>query len=351
MFDMRNPSLRDFQRKFILAASSMNGGKTKRLVDGRDRFQIGGYNVASFVSAMNAERDGMDCFRVNGTQRVPAKSVLRASEIRDNLGMLDELVTRRKPSYRGETVEIDGVTYRVGEPIRIIKIDEINLFTLTEPETREMIKLVDECRYDRNQGVWGAGLTENFRHQPFGHFMSLLLRADDVVYLNAQCKMDVEGQPCDNSASHTRKVWRYDAIDPEVRPFFEDAPRVSWWNKKGEPSDDTHVSAPYWAPTVEIEISDDKIPDDRDKPFAYVPACNRCALDEHPYQEATMAVYDAFIKGKDPRDVVDSTLVERITTGYLLKDGWVTQTDSGIVAVPHYMNSLGSFTPLLPSDE
>ena len=332
-----------FLGKSALFYAGMNGAKTAKLYSSLDMGRRAGLNARAFVSTLNSPRDGLDCLRINEGVPIPAKSVTNSQEIRGELSRLERLLFSREPSYIAEKIKdpTDGEEYILGKPIEVVGIDELHLLCLTPKQTEEMLELVDQCRKE-GRAVFQAALLEDFRGSYFGGIDVILRRTDYGIPTYARCKVDLGEKHCGEPATHTHKLWNYELLSPEMQSLLADVPKVGWWTKNEKLIRGNHVVAPYFAPTVQIELR--KNISDEEKQFVYIPSCNKCWR-ELPYTRETFSVYNATFNGADSRNVLGNNPLTEAIVGFLISENWVKSKDGVLVPNPGYRNIVGGYSP------
>jgi thymidine kinase len=329
---------------FLISYSStvMNSGKTRNLTDDRTIAKVAGFNVRTFSHSDN-ERDGKDCIRVNEGSPIPALSVASPLDIITEVEKLDSLLSAEPKSPGDKHIDTTGESYFVGRPVEVVLVDEGQLFTLNYEGTRDMLSLVDYCR-QKGKVLAISSLLENARQEPFGNIYEVHRRAQHKRPTSARCKMERQDHICGRSAIHTTKLWRLDKIEEEaIQELMRDMPYVTWWTKNDERISGVHVTAPYFAPVVEVE-KDKSIPD-REKSMSYVPICDDC-LSAHPapFRQEFYSVYHSIKNGIENLDIRSQSLLQAIVED-LIKDNWVESKGGLLVPVSHHKGEFGVYTP------
>ncbi len=122
-------------------------------------------------------------------------------------------VSEEEPQKILEILEAEEA--RLGEKVDVLVLDEIQFYP-AESGFFGVIKGLLDGGYD----VLAAGLTLNFRGEPFGPTLWLAALAQkNCVWLNAVCTMEINGRICGEEAmfpqrfNHDKTLAPYDAIE------------------------------------------------------------------------------------------------------------------------------------------
>ena len=341
MVDIREFSVSALAGNCIGFFAPMNGGKTQALVDELKRAWYYDCNSIAYNSERNTRE--RDAIVVNGEFRHPAKTVGSVPELRTDLEKRISQLGASQEGQRGEVVIIDDISHHRGWPLRVVGIDEVNLFSLTASEAREMMDLMNWC-IKKDIVLYVAGLIYDFRHLPFGQVHSLLPYVDIKIDKKPACMViDSSGQKCVRTAKHTQRLWKM-SYSQERGLNDVELPRVDFVDKDKKPVVDHYVAAPFFDQTVLIESGQNA---GRGRNVVYLPVCTECA--RLPYREETFRVYDAIVRGGNPEAVLSNP---QLTAGILEflcspDERWgKRESDGRIVALSHYRNEVGGFSSL-----
>lgn len=312
----------------------MNGGKTEGLVSELRRASYYNFNAVAYNSALNTRE--RDAIVVDGEKPFPARTVLSVDEIKDDLEK--RIHANRSLTFphdqRGKGITVEGLPQRAGYPLRVVGIDEANLFTLTPDDAQKMI---DFLAWSREQGlaVYLSGLKHDFRHLPFGYIHSVLPYVDIQISKKPACMAIRDtGEDCNNTANHTQRVWSSEFAREQGLEQYLTLP-FNFVDKDGTHFFNRYVPAPFFDKTVQIEGA-------RSGQIKYLPVCNDCA--QVPFKAETFEVYNALVRGDATFGLLGQPDLTTAITKFLLEEQWVERQDSGVlVPVPFYRHQVGGY--------
>ncbi len=316
----------------------MNGGKTEGMIQELKRAAY--YNLHPFAYNHQRNTREVDTIVIDGKESYPATSVKDIPHLQQDL---EQKIKHLRIQYHTSEIEkISALTPSKTHPPAGIKnlneivvgIDEINLFCLTETETKDTIQFMDWCR-EQNMVLFIAGLLYDFRHRPFGSVHALLPYVDIKEEKKPACMaIRADGEKCVDTAKHTQRVWSTEFAKELGLDFLIDSNNFNYVNKHKEKNLNQYIAAPYFDQTVRIEA-------ERDKKIDYLPVCTACA--RLPYRSETFTVYNQIIQHLSP-SLTDNRLTQHILA-FLAEEKWVTREKKKPLATTFYHNSLGSFSP------
>ncbi|MBI4151768.1 hypothetical protein HY496_02255 [Candidatus Woesearchaeota archaeon] len=335
---MAAKSITELLGKSIGFFDPMNGGKTEALVFQMNRARYESFNVVAYNHSLNTrERDALV---INGKDPFPAKTVSSIEELENDLTQR----IRRHQKYTasrsrlGTTVDMDGIPQQLGYPLRVVGIDEANLFTLTPDDAQKMISFLDKAR-EQKIAVFLAGLEYDFRHLPFGYIHDVLPYVDYLEAHKPKC-MALNGEDkCTNDAGHTQRLWSLQfAQEQGLNAYFEESHLFNFVDKDLRHVFGEYVPAPFFDTTVRIEET-------KDGRIKYLPVCNTCA--RVPFKEETFQIYDQLLQG----DATYGFLGEpELASAILLflefeePTPWAERDDKGVLKpVPLYRHRSGGY--------
>lgn len=323
----------------MMYLSVMNGGKTESLESELKRAEHAGFNVAAFNPKKN-DRDGSS-ISVNGVYQRPAYSIGTILQARDKVEKIRSILSSNKIKHSGcnqGMVKIDGIKFKKNLPLSVVGIDEINLFCLTERDTKDVIEFIYWCR-DNQILPYFAGLKKDFRHNDFGYVQKL----EDYVNISSPkkpvCKGVKAGVQCGEPAIHTQRLWSLDFVkDLGLESLLGELEIFSYVDKERNFDYENYVAAPYFDQTLRIEA-------EKTKQIVYLPVCDECS--RLPYEKEVFDIYYSIIKKEDPIKVLGSEVLTKSILEFLSNnfDGWVKKEGKLYVPKNYYRNRLGSFSP------
>ncbi|MDP3989693.1 MAG: hypothetical protein Q8Q01_00635 [archaeon] len=299
-----------FLGKILGFFAPMNGGKTQAVIDELDRAKYYGLTTRAYNPASNTRE--LDAIVVDGKKRYPAKTVGSIAELRDDLDN------------------------KVNRDVNMIAIDEINLFCLSEEQTRETLNLMSWCK-GNDKALLLSGLLYDFRHLPFGQVHAILPYVDIKSDEKPACMgVSLVDGPCKNTAQHTQRVWSMDFLEEmslgnELKTFG----KFCFQDKSLKVLTD-YVAAPFFDKTLRIEETNDGR-------VKYLPVCTDCA--DIPFKDETVAVYNSIVQGDATFGDVGRPELSAAIFKFLEEENWVRRDNSGTLrAVPFYRNIVGGFS-------
>jgi len=315
----------------------MNGGKTEALIAELRRAPYFKTNAVAYNSSLNTrERDALV---IDGERPFPAKTVSSIDEVKEDL----ERRIRDHKSFHfnrqslGKIFEQEGIPQHRGYPLRVVGIDEANLFTLTPDDAQKML---DFLSWSREQGlaVYLAGLKYDFRHLPFGQIHAVLPYVDIQLSKKPVCMAlrDNGETACINTANHTQRVWSGEFAEEQgLSQYLASEPAFDFVDKDGTHFFDQYLPAPFFDQTMRIEES-------KDGRIKYLPVCNDCA--RVPYKNETFEIYNALVKGDHSFGFLGQTKLTTAILEFLVEEKWVEQNADGrLVPVPYYRHQAGGY--------
>lgn len=312
----------------------MNGGKTEGLIAELRRARYFQTNAVAYNSALNTrERNAVV---IDGERPFPAKTVASIPELKEDLqkrlALHQSLSTSRE--QRGKVFDQEGIPQYAGYPLRVVGIDEANLFTLTPGDAQKMIDFLDWSR-EEGLAVYLSGLKYDFRHLPFGYIHSVLPYIDIQISKKPACMAILDnGDECNNTANHTQRVWSAEfAREQGLEKYF--ASPFNFVDKDGAHFFDQYVPAPFFDKTVQIEGA-------KNGRIKYLPVCNDCA--QVPLKAETFELYNALVRGDHSFGFVGQPELTTAILDFLVEEQWVERKGSGLlVPVPHYRHQVGGY--------
>ncbi|MBT3298090.1 hypothetical protein HN385_04140 [archaeon] len=337
--DLREIAVNDLLGRIIAFLSVMNGGKTRSLVGELERVRHSSLNFSAYNPKKN-NRDG-SYLSVNGEPKILAKPVESILEIKEDIIKIREILSSNQVKYSGNNgiIEIDGIKYRKNWPLAAVGIDEINLFCLTEKDTKDV---ADFFKWSKQNGLvsYLAGLEEDFRHRNFGNFHLIKNMVNHSLYKKPVCKAINSGTQCSKPAMHTQRLWSLEfAKDLGLESMLGDLELFPYVDKNGDINSKNYLAAPYFDQTVRIEA-------EKTKQIVYLPVCEDCA--RLPYKKEVFDVFEAIKENQDPAKVLNNDLLTKFILEYLSNDidGFVKQERGLYVPKRYVHNSLGGFSTI-----
>jgi len=315
----------------------MNGGKTEALISELRRARYFQTNAIAYNSALNTREK--NAVVIDGERPFPAKTVSSIDELKDDLVTKIEAHKSFPPSREsiGKAFDLDGIPQRVGYPLRVVGIDEANLFTLTPDHAQKMIDFLDWSRGER-LAVYLSGLKYDFRHLPFGYIHSILPYVDIQISKKPACMaiLNNSDESCTNTANHTQRVWSREFAQEQCLDQYLTSP-FNFVDKDGTHFFAKYVPAPFFDKTVQIEGA-------KSGQIKYLPVCNDCA--RVPFKQETFQIYEARVRGDNTFGFIGQPELTTAVLNFLVEEKWVTREESGlIVPVPFYRHRVGGYAP------
>ena len=333
MVDLRDFSIKqlaDFGQ-IIVIHSAMNGGKTETLTREMKRSLYFGINSMAYNSHLNVREK--NAIVVDGTYHYPALTVSCVNEIKE------DFIDRRekleyfldKPDTWGEKIDIRGVSHIKGYPLRVLGIDETNLFMLDNQSANEILKLADWCSAELIANYY-AGLSHDFRHMEFGLFKKLIDYGDIVGQKKPAC-MGIPDKrvKCAKPATHTQRLWTREYANSQgLERLFD----YNYVDKKHKRIIGKFVPAPFFDLTVASEEAEEV----RSSEIIYLPSCRTCV--KHPFKDETIRVFDSIRNGNDPYSTIDDVLIANKVLEFLTNplEGYVKIDSEGKYVALHKHN-------------
>ena len=318
--------------------SCMNGGKSEYLVLCLKRAPFARMNCVAYNHSTNHRDEGI---AVNGVTVHPAVAVGGVDELVEDLKWRRSELAKFVGLHGRKRIKLRGITHIQGLPLDVIGIDEANLFALTGGEASKLVGLIEYCR-EENMVLYAAGLSEDFRGMEFGQMDSVLRRGGVIRYqVNPMCMaVSSQGRECDRSARHSQRLWsrRFAAemgLEGHLGQDFGYETKDLVYVPQGK------LAAPFFDKTIRIEGNGGV----QDGDIVYVPVCSHCF--EKPFEEETMAAYQALVSGGKIEDVVSDPAIAAKIEDFFLNDvsPWVVREDSGLlVPAPYFRNAVGGYS-------
>lgn len=338
---LRSMRFRDLFGLAIGFFDPMNGGKTEALVSELRRAFYYDSNVAAYNSILNTRE--RDAIVVDGKEPFPAKTVSSIDEMQGDLQKKINFHRTYTASRErlGQEFELQGIPQRIGYPLRVVGIDEANLFTLTPESSQKMIKFLNWARQEK-LAVYLSGLKYDFRHLPFGNINSVLPYVDIQISKKPAC-MALLGDSevhCENTANHTQRVWSQEFSQEQgLEKYLAAEPAFNFVDKDGTHLFDQYVPAPFFDKTIRIEET-------KDGRIKYLPVCNSCA--RVPFKEETFEVYNSLVRGDAAFGLLGQPELTTAILNFLEEEKWVTRTENNLLApVPVYHHPSGGYAAQL----
>lgn len=336
--DIRENPMTSFLGEIIGFFSPMNGGKTEAMIQELKRAHY--YDLGSIAYNHSRNTREKDSIVVDGKFKYPAVTVSGIPELREDLEHRIECLDSQKVGLEGKDgqVKIRNIVHHK-KPLKVIGIDEVNLFCLNEKEATDLLDFMQWCK-DEDMLLYFAGLPYDFRHMWFGHMSSVYPYIDRRLEKKPACMtIKPNGQKCINTAKHTQKLWSIDFV--KEKGLEKLLPEMEYFNfsDKGDVRvKKTYVAAPFFAETIDIENNQGGV--------KYLPVCLNCA--KLPYKEETLSVYDAICQGKDHGNIPINEVLTRKILRFLSDpfEDWIRKDKETGLYVPTkiYKNRLGGFS-------
>ncbi|MBI4152302.1 hypothetical protein HY495_01215 [Candidatus Woesearchaeota archaeon] len=316
----------------------MNGGKTEALISELNRAGYYNYNAIAYNHALNTRE--RDAIVIDGEKPFRAKTVISVDDIKDDLQqrILANQNLTFSPDQRGKWITVEGIPQQAGYPLRVVGIDEANLFTLTPSDAQKMIHFLDWSR-EEGLAVYLSGLKYDFRHLPFGYIHSILPYIDIQISKKPACMaIRDNGEECNNPANHTQRVWSTEfAREQSLDQYFASEPAFDFVDKDGTHFFNRYVPAPFFDRTLRIEES-------KDGRIKYLPVCNDCT--RVPFKQETFGIYNTLVQGDHSFGFLGQSELTNAIQDFLVGEGWVERTEEGLlVPVPYYRHQVGGYAP------
>ncbi len=314
----------------------MNGGKTEALISELRRARYFQANAVAYNNSLNTrERDSVV---IDGEKPYPAKTVSSLDELKEDLNRKREYHNSSSPNREslGKVFDLDGIPQRAGYPLRVVGIDEANLFTLTPGDAQKMLDFLDWSREEKI-AVYLSGLKYDFRHLPFGYIHSVLPYIDIQISKKPACMaIRDNGEDCVNTANHTQRVWSCEFAQEQGLEQYLASP-FNFVDKDGTHFFDQYVPAPFFDKTVQIEGA-------KSGHIKYLPVCNDCA--QVPFKQETFQLYDALVRGDHTFGFPGQSELTTAVLNFLVEEKWAKREENGlIVPVPFYRQRVGGYAP------
>lgn len=340
--DIRENPVTSFLGECIGFFAPMNGGKTEAMVQELKRAGYYGLNSIAYNHSRNTrERNSIV---IDGKDPYPGKTVSSIAELKADLEMRIATLSSGKIGLQGTdgNIVIEGVHHRKGLPLKVVGVDEFNLFCLIEQETEGMLDFMKWCRQPEHQMVlYFAGLLYDYRHLPFAQAHSVLPYVDRKEEKKPACMaIGQDGKKCTHTAKHTQRVWSI--------PFVEEAglvellPEMEYFDfqdKLGKDHIKEYVPAPFFDDTVRIEeVKDGRI--------IYLPVCNHCA--RLPFKEEVFAVYSAICRREQWQDKLSDQILTQRIINFLSNpiEDWIRRDEASGLYLPTqiHRNQIGGYS-------
>ncbi|MBT4604670.1 hypothetical protein HOC01_03455 [archaeon] len=331
---LSNIRIQDLFGKVVDFKGPMNGGKSKGVYNELKRANYSGFGFLAVNSALNS-RDGANISIDGGREgSIRALSAMRAGEIREHFIAARDLVARS----RGRTVDYQGLTLRTDLPLKVVAMDEKNLFCLDELAAAETLEFL---QWAKSEGLYTvtSGLEFDFRQEAFAHVRASYRATSFNINVDPVCQALVEEQVCGSAAIHSQRIWSRAhlqrlGLGEFIKEDFGHA------NKAHEKLFSGHVAAPYFDKTVYLE-------DEANGSVGYIPVCDSCS--ELPFKEKTHDLYAQFRGGLDEAAVAVIRAKGALENGivdFLLNqdEGWVRNDGGLFVPVSYHKNRIGTFS-------
>ena len=333
MVDLRDFSIKqlaDFGQ-IIVIYSAMNGGKTETLTREMKRALYFGINSMAYNSHLNAREK--NAIVVDETYHYPALTVSCVDEIKedfiDRRNQLEYFLD--KPDTWGEKIDIRGVSHIKGYPLRVLGVDETNLFMLNNKGATEILGLADWCSAELIASYY-AGLSHDFRHMEFGLFKKLIDYADIVGQKKPACMGIPDNKvKCAKPATHTQRLWTREYAESQgLEQLFD----FNYVHKNHQRRIGKFVPAPFFDLTVASEEAEKE----RKSEMVYFPSCRTCV--KHPFKDETIRVFDSIRNGTDPSSVIQNDFLTRKILDFFTNpmEGYAEKTEGGIYMPLHKHN-------------
>ena len=337
--DTRENPTTSFFGESIGFFSPMNGGKTEAMIQELKRARYFDLGSIAYNHSRNTREE--NAIVVDGKFKYPAVTVDSISALREDLEHRIECLGSQRIGLQGEQgqVNIKGLTH-YKKPLKVIGLDEVNLFCLSEQEATDLLGFMQWCRKEE-MVLYVAGLLHDFRHMWFGHMDSIYPHVDRKQEKKPACMaIKADGRKCIKTAKHTQRVWSLDFVkEVGMNQLINEMEYFNFSDKGEHEVRREYVAAPFFDETLRIEA-------EKDGRVKYVPVCLDCA--RLPYQRETLAVYDAICQGKDPKEILDISLLTEKITSFLSHsfEDWVRKDEESGLYVPTriHRNILGGFS-------
>ncbi len=348
MGDLDSSKLNDLLGSCIGFFDPMHGGKTEALIRELKHAVYYGANSVAYNSSLNTREDNAIVVSGEADKKTsfPAKTVSSIDELQEDLKKKILFHRSYTPSRErlGQKIDVDGIPQRIGYPLRVVGVDEANLFTLTPENAQKMIKFLDWTRQE-NLAVFLAGLKYDFRHLPFGYIHAVLPYVNLQYAKKPACKTFKETVKekkiiyCGNLANHTQRVWsREFAQEQGLEKYLAAEPALTFVDKDETHFFDKYVPAPFFDKTLRIEET-------KDGRVKYLPVCNNCA--RVPFKEETFEVYRALVRGEKTFGFLGQPELTAAILSFLEEERWATRdADSQLTPVPFYFHPAGGYSPV-----
>ncbi len=313
----------------------MNGGKTEGLMQELRRAWYYSLNTIAYNHERNTREK--DTIVVDGKRKFKARTVSGMKELREDLEMRIDVLAADDAGkeVRGEKKKISKITHYRGFPLKVVGIDEINLFCLTEQEASDTLDFMKWCKSEK-VALFVSGLLYDFRHFSFGYMNTILPYIDIKQEKKPACMALYDnGQKCTNTAKHTQRLWSGEfAVEQGLEVLVSGVSSFGFVDKEKKTVAEGYIPAPFFDKTVRIE-------EEKQNKVIYLPVCITCA--RLPFKEETFAVYRAIADGKTPQ-LENEALLPPITN-FLLLENWMRREGEKYQALPYYRNAIGGFSP------
>jgi len=319
----------------------MNGGKTEALISELRRARYYQTNAVAYNSSLNTRE--INSVVIDEERAFPAKTVSSLDELKEDFIRKREHHQSSSPDREslGKVFDLEGIPQRAGYPLRVVGIDEANLFTLTPGDAQKMINFLDWSR-EEGLAVYLSGLKYDFRHLPFGYIHAVLPYVDIQISKKPACMaIQDNGQDCVNTANHTQRLWsREFAQEQGLEQYLVSS--FNFVDKDGTHFFDKYVPSPFFDKTVQIEGA-------KNGRIKYLPVCNDCA--RVPFKQETFQLYDALVRGDKTVGFLGQPELTTAVLNFLVEEQWAKRNESGlIVPVPFFRHQVGSYAPVSQRD-